>query len=332
MENTVKGVCSSRIKGFFLREAPPFSSKQEFNWERIRNVGVFGVTIFVLFILLLPDTPVEDAEFHEKALTGDVAKEPLSATPTEDTLVQLQKASGFSRSAPGSLAPYYYRSHNGGSGSGPGSSPNSNRDRNASMIISPDKGYAKGKLPLGSRIVFRINGAMTVTSRALPLVGVVVKDTIYENSLAVPEGAKLYGEVSFDDTTERANITFQTIIFPNGRERPISGIAIGADARIGLQGEVHSKAIRNVIGHTITRLVGAYAEGSISKGPLGASTGGHENGLRNAVSETAKDYTEGFGEALKKEEKWIELAEGTVAEVSLNQPFVFRDPGGISGF
>lgn len=328
MENTVKEVWTSRIKSFFLREAAPFSSKQEFHWERIRNVGVCGVIVFVVTILLLPDTPVENAEFHEKALTGDNVKEPLSATATEDTLVQLQKASGFSRSAPGSLAPYYFRSQNPGGSSG----PNSNRDRNASMIIGPDGGYPKGKLPLGSRIVFRINGAMTVANRALPLVGIVVKDTVYENNVAVPEGAKLYGEVSFDDTNERANITFQAIIFPNGRERPISGIAIGTDGRIGLLGKVHSKVIRNVIGHTITRLVGAYAEGSMSKGPLGASTGGYENGVRNAVSETAKDYTQEFGEALRKEEKWIELADGTVAEVSLNQPFIFRDPGGTSGF
>ncbi|HLE12144.1 MAG: hypothetical protein A2504_17865 [Bdellovibrionales bacterium RIFOXYD12_FULL_39_22] len=324
MENTVKENFPARIKKLFLKAPKPFSSRQEINWGMIRNVAIGGVVLFVFGILILPNKPNEELDFHENTQIEEAPKNAERITATEDTLAQLQATNGFSRTVADPLSAYGGRPQGGGE--------SSNRDRNTSMILAREGANAKGKLPLGSRIVFKIAEAMTVTKDAMPVVGVVVKDSVYENSVAIPEGSKLYGEISFDDSSERANINFQSIIYPNGRERSISALGIGADGRIGIEGDVHSKVLKNMIGHTLTRFVGAYAEGSMTRGQMGASTGGHENGLKNAVSETAKDYAESFGEEMKKEQKWIELQAGVVALAVLNQGFVFRDPGAVSGF
>ncbi|HLE12943.1 MAG: hypothetical protein A2504_13065 [Bdellovibrionales bacterium RIFOXYD12_FULL_39_22] len=317
----------NKIKNAFLKAPKPFSSRQEINWKTI--ITLCGVTLFlfVVVILVLPEKPKEELDFHETATIDETPNNAERITATEDTLAQLQATSGFSRSVADPLTAY----GNGGTAQG-GGGGGSNRDRNTSMILAREGATSKGKLPLGSRVVFKIAEAMTVTKQAMPVVGEVVKDVIYENSVAIPEGAKLYGEISFDDSSERANINFQSIIFPNGRERAISAIGIDADGRIGINGEVHSEILKNLMGHTITRFVGAYAEGAMTRGQMGASSGGHENGLKNAVAETAKDYAEGFGEEMKKEQKWIELPAGVVAEAVLNQGLIFKDPGAVNGF
>ncbi|HLE11835.1 MAG: hypothetical protein A2504_00555 [Bdellovibrionales bacterium RIFOXYD12_FULL_39_22] len=328
MENTVKESLSERSKKLFLKAPKPFSSRQEINWKSIGSVAGFCVFLFVVVVLILPEKPKDELDFHETATIEDIPKKAERLTATEDTLAQLQSTNGYSRSVAEPLTAYGEGAKSQGGSGGEGS----NRDRNTSMILAREGASAKGKLPLGSRIIFKIAEAMTIAKDAMPVVGVVVKDTIYENSVAIPEGAKLYGEISFDDSNERAKINFQSIIFPNGRERTISAIGIGADGRIGIDGDVHSEILKNLMGHTITRFVGAYAEGAMTRGQMGASSGGHANGLKNAVSETAKDYAEGFGEEMKKEQKWIELPAGTMAEAVLNQGFIFKDPGAVNGF
>jgi hypothetical protein len=55
------------------------------------------------------------------------------------------------------------------------------------------------------------------------------------------------------------------------------------------------------------------------------------NGLKNAVSETAKDRVDAFAQSLQKEVKWMELRMGSHSFAVLNQSFTFRDPGGDHG-
>ena len=69
----------------------------------------------------------------------------------------------------------------------------------------------------------------------------------------------------------------------------------------------------------------------MNTGMLGANQGGHENGLRNAVAQTATDRANAMGEDLQKERKWIELDGGTETTAVLSQPFTFRDAGATYG-
>jgi hypothetical protein len=64
---------------------------------------------------------------------------------------------------------------------------------------------------------------------------------------------------------------------------------------------------------------------------LGATQGGVQNGLDNAVAKTAQDRANAFGEDMKKEHQWIDLQAGTPVVAVLSQSFVFRDPGAMNG-
>jgi hypothetical protein len=94
---------------------------------------------------------------------------------------------------------------------------------------------------------------------------------------------------------------------------------------------VHSDALKNTIGQTLTRFVGAYAEGSMSRGALGATEGGSANGFKNAISETATERAQAWAEDMKKERMWIEIPSGSESWAVLTQAFVFRDPGSTFG-
>jgi hypothetical protein len=69
----------------------------------------------------------------------------------------------------------------------------------------------------------------------------------------------------------------------------------------------------------------------MSQGQLGASEGGHQNGMKKAVASTAKDRANAWAEDMNKEKKWIELQMGAEFYTVLNQPFLFRDPGATHG-
>jgi type IV secretory pathway VirB10-like protein len=165
----------------------------------------------------------------------------------------------------------------------------------------------------------------------MPVIGIVSKDVLQEGELAIPQGAKLFGEASFNDSTERADIAWRAIQLPDGRGRQISALGVGLDSQIGVEGRVHSEALKNAVGQTLTRFIGAYAEGSMQRGVLGASEGGSENGLKNAIAATAKDRAEAWAETMKKEKKWIEIDAGQEVSAVLTQAFPFREPGNTNG-
>ncbi len=196
------------------------------------------------------------------------------------------------------------------------------------MILSRSGNDAKNQLSAGTRIFVRLSDKIIVSTQAMPLIGIVMKDVNHDDGLAIPQGSKVQGSVSFDDGLERATISLTSIIFPDGRERQISAVAIGADEQLGVEGNIKSNAFQNTAGLALTRFIGAYAQGSMSSGQLGAQSGGSQNGMKNAISATAEDRASAYAEDMKKQKKWIELTNGTQFMAVLNQSFIYREPGG----
>ena len=165
----------------------------------------------------------------------------------------------------------------------------------------------------------------------MPVRGTVLRDVESENYVAIPSGSILLGEATFDEASERAQIKWGSIILSDGRERPISAIALGTDGEVGLKGSILSSGMKNALGQTLTRFVGAYAAGSINTGAFGANQGGHLNGMRNAVAQTATAQANDLGEDLQKEKKLLKLNAGLESVGIMTQLFQFRDAGVILG-
>lgn len=327
MEAVAKEVQLEGFKNYFLKQPKPFTSKREVNWAKVQTCAISFVAALIIGIMVIPSSEPDQDTFHEKAEKGSLAKAlPAENDPTQETIRQLQESQVNVRQIPGSLDYLYKPSSPAGSGGGHG-----NQDRSSSMILSRGGTDARTQLSAGTRVAIRLSGKVTIANQGMPVVGIVSNDVSAESGTAIPSGSKVLGDASFDEDSERASITWRSIILPDGRERPFSAIGVGHDGQVGVNGNVHSDGVKNAVGQTLTRFVGAYAAGSMNTGAFGANQGGNENGLRNAVAQTATDRANAMGESLQKERKWIELQSGAETFAILNQPFTFRDAGATYG-
>lgn len=302
----VKG--DGRLAKLFLAEKVPFSEKRDVNWRAVKWTALVLLSVFVLVVLVTPSDP-------EPTLEGEtVAVEAVKPREFETP----QDLGTSSRD----LSAYYSRPSYGG-----GQTPPS---RQGSMIVGRSGLDYRTQLPPGSRMRVKLLQGAIVSSDSMPIIGLVTEDVEQEFGVAIEKGAKLYGEASFDDSGDVATVIWSSIQMADGRERQISAIGVSLSGHVGVQGKVHSKRGQNVAGGMITRFIGAYAEGSVSRGVLGASQGGSKNGLKTAIAETAKDQADSYAQDLKREKRWIELESGTDCLAVLKQPFAFRDPGGYA--
>jgi hypothetical protein len=292
------------LKRLFLSEKVPFSEKRDVNWVAVKWTSLGLVTAFVVVILLTPSNPEPETNGD---VSGAVAAKPREAESQPEN-------SGSSRD----LSAYYARQQPTGS-----QAPS----RQGSMIVGRGGLDYRTQLPPGSRIRLRLLQGAIVSSESMPIVAIVVDDVEQESGTAIEKGSKVYGEASFDDAGDVASVSWTSIQMADGRERQLSAIGVSLSGHVGVQGRVHSKRAQNIAGGMISRFIGAYAEGSMSRGVLGFSQGGADNGLKTAVAETAKDQADSYASDLKKEKRWIELEAGAECLAVLKQPFAFRDPG-----
>lgn len=319
------------LEGFrkhFLKEAKPFVAKREVNWPKIRLAGIVTLSIVLFVILLWPSSQPDQETFHEKAEKGSLEQiKAAENDPTQETIRQLQESQANVRQVHGSLD-YLYKPS---SPTSSGGSSSSGQNRNSSMILGRSGTDSRTQLMSGTKVTIRLSGKTTIANGSMPVVGIITNDVSADSGVAIPSGSKALGDASFDSDNERASITWRSIILPDGRERPFSAVSMGRDGEVGIDGNVHSDGVKNAIGQTLTRFVGAYAAGSMNTGAFGANQGGNVNGLRNAIAATATDRANAMGEDLQKERKWIELASGTETTAVLTQPFTFRDAGATYG-
>lgn len=319
---------SQKMKLLLFKDAKFLSSKKEVNWKFVKLVSIVGVGVAVVVLLLLPEPKPEVREFHNKV--DDVAKAPEEKkeepNPNQDTWEQMKASQSSASSALRGVGSY--SSYLGGGSSGNGGS-GSSKNHNSSMVLSRAGSDSRLSLPSGSLMNVRIISRITVSTDPMPVMGIVTSDVVHDSMLAIPSGSKLFGEATFDESTEKAQVAWKSIVMADNRRRDIQAIAVTSDGQAGIYGDVRSNALKNVAGNTITRFIGAYAEGSMTRSMLGVSTGGVENGLKQAISETAKDQAEQYGNDLKKEKKWVEIEANTKANAVVTAPFQFRDVGVI---
>lgn len=306
-----------KLKAFFLRDKIPFAAKSDVNWTVVRNCLLGSLGVGILVVLCLPAPQLEQSTFHEKLEPGSSAPQEsrTAQDPTEQTIDQWNR---------GALPHQSRFTLEGGGG-------NQASDRNAPMILTRDGKDSKTQIPAGSRIAVRLREKATVSTTGMPVIGIVVNDYVHEDTVAIPKGSKLFGDVSFDQSSDRARMQWKAVELPDGRERQIAATSLGRDGQVGIEGNVHSNAVQNTVGATLSRFIGAYAEGSMQRGSWGGNPGGGDNGLKNAIAETAKDRADAFAEGLKKEKRWIELDAGAEFYAVLTSNFVFRDPGATYG-
>ena len=69
-------------------------------------------------------------------------------------------------------------------------------------------------------------------------------DISFLGKIMVPKGSKIIGTCNIEKSIDRVNVTFNTIVFPDGQEMKISGIALHTDGSGGIPGKVKKQKAR----------------------------------------------------------------------------------------
>ena len=314
VKQSVKSKILDKVVGIFIIDPVSFSTKRRINFRGLGWLLCGFLLVFCLVIFLVPAPEEQTRNYHER--TNESGNQTVGGQSGQTELSQNPLSAGAVHSAVAS----------GSVGGGGGTTTN---NRNTSMIIGRDNDLST-TLPPGTKFWVKLAQPATVTKRTLPVIGVIVSSVNGGNSVAIPENSQIFGEAMLDSESERASITWKSIMFPDGRSKTLSALALGEDNQAGVDGNYHSDALKNTTGQLVSRFVGGVAQGAITRTPFGASQGGIQNGLLQGVADTAKDRTDSWSEDMKKPRAWIELEAGARFQVILSQPFTYRDPGGVN--
>ncbi|MBV2169293.1 MAG: TrbI/VirB10 family protein [Bdellovibrio sp.] len=287
-----------RIKGLFVKKIS-FSQKTELKISSFKWMGLIFVLVFVCVVLLMPDeVPIQFSEKmdQEKVQSGDPTEQIEKKSATSSSLLWATPKREFSRSG-------YAAEVN----------------HNTSMMIGSSGGNAKTQLRSGTRLPLRILDKVIVSQDSVPVLAESLLDGATDSGLRLPAGTKFYGEATYTKGTDRASIVFKQISLPNGQIKGLAAKALGKDGQPGIEGRVYSDGVKNTAGQVLTTFVGGLAAGSIQTDIFGRSKGGLENGLLNAVAETARGKAQSYGENLKAEREWIEIRSGAECDALLSE-------------
>lgn len=302
---------SKKIKGLVVNE-PEGSAKTELNFKSLKIIALFALFIFLIVVFLLPNDPL--VEFSQK-----------TDSLRTDSNASAEMAAAAGGASEQSAASAIWGSPKMGLPSSQGGGGQINH--NTSMVLGSKNGNAKTQLRAGQRLSLRVLDKVIVSQESVPILAELMFDSATDSGLKLPAGTRFYGEASYQKGSSRAQIRFKQISLPSGQIRPISGLALGKDSQPGIPGRVFSDGMKNTAGQVITAFVAGLAAGSVETDFLGHSKGGIQNGLLTAVSATAKDRAQAYGEKLKTEREWIEIANGAECDAVLSDSLNLQEGG-----
>jgi hypothetical protein len=202
------------------------------------------------------------------------------------------------------------------------------RQYSASQLIGSDGTNPSGAdvLPLGSRILARLDDQLHSTETMTPAIATILDDGADPNgSVVVPAGTKAFGQASFDNSTQRMQIRFHTLVFADGHQSPISAIALFSDGSAGLVGSYHSSSGMQQAGRFISQfisgLAGGMREKQVTVGGQAFDKGTFKNGLLTGTADAASDQSRRIGQEMEGTKPYLEVPGGTEFQLFLDKEF-----------
>lgn len=97
---------------------------------------------------------------------------------------------------------------------------------------------------------FIFNAVLKTAIFSFNSISPVVAETEYDirflDKVMIPRGTKFIGHCNVEKTINRVNVTFTTMVFPNGQEIQFNGVALHTDGSGGIPGKI-VKANKNVL-------------------------------------------------------------------------------------
>lgn len=296
----------TQIADFFLNEEHPYS--------KVRTIKMFHVGIVfgaaIVFVLILGS--VFDSRAKKKAEEDQAAKDARRTNPSQQA-----GASTPPQSTGGGFLSL--RSTYSGR-------PTGQRERSATQIIKRGENAAD-VLPIGTMIHAELIGRVESVDSNSPVTAVLLEDALSPvQALVIPKGTKVIGSGQLDAGRERLQVRFHTLVFPEGEQYGISGLAAMLDGSSGLAGDFSSGAFKKNASQFIGTFVGGLAEGMKDRTAVGQigipfEPGSLKNGVLSGVADSSMNYAKTQSEQMGQGGASIKVPSGTRFILYLEKEF-----------
>ena len=157
-----------------------------------------------------------------------------------------------------------------------------------------------------------MNAVVSVNS-STPVIAAIASDDV---SREIPAGSKAIGSAKFDEAAKRINVTFHTIVYPDGEQHGVQGVAMMPDGSAGLAGDYSSGEGKRQFGRFMGYFVGGLADGmkartqgGVFSGPI--EPGSVRNGILNGVAQSAEDQAKQSSDSMGNTTASMSLPAGT---------------------
>src|SRR3990167_7817422 len=119
-------------------------------------------------------------------------------------------------------------------------------------------------IPSGTRIPALLSNRIFSFNVEAPVIALIDRDFKWKDKLLIPKGSKFLGEASVVKSIDRINVSFDILIFPEGKEVKVRAMALSPDGAGGIKGKVQKhrdiKALK-AVGETLLGGVSLFAGG-----------------------------------------------------------------------
>lgn len=298
----------TQMADFFLNEEHVYSKKRTIKIKHV--LWVLGGLAVLVFIL----GSVFDERVKRELAEADAEKEVANTTSTPVSAAQGTTPQGEYLSLPSS-----YMSLGGGR-------PSMQRQRSATQIIRRGENSAD-VLPMGSLIPAELIGRVESTDSSSPVQAIILEDVLSPvQAMVIPRGTKVIGSGQLDASRERLQVRFHTLVFPEGQQFGVSGLAAMPDGSSGLAGDFSSGAFKRNASQFIGTFVGGLAEGlkdrtAVGKFGIPLEPGGIKNGILNGVVQSTQNYSKSQTEQMGQAGASIKVPSGARFVLYLEREF-----------
>lgn len=288
-----------KVDKYFLEEVCPFTQRRRIKWHRVKGIA-FAVALAGL-VAILTFSPEEEREPRQNGVI----------TPsTLQTPVQQNDIDYSPLEKPYSLNPT--------------SRSKAPRQYSASQVVK--RGDSTNKLPTGSVIKASLVNTIVSTDANSPAIAQITEDIYWKSSLIIPRGAKAIGQGVLDDSTERLQIRFNTLVFPEGEQHSISALALLPDGSSGISGDFHSRRFPKQAGRFVGTFIGGLAQGLKDKDTHGQSgivfePGSLKNGILNGIANSSVDQANSITQNSERLKPYLQVSQGTAFLIYLEKEF-----------
>lgn len=146
-------------------------------------------------------------------------------------------------------------------------------------------------IPSGTRIPALLSNRIFSFNVEAPVIALIDHDFKLKDKVLIPKGAKFLGEASVVKSIDRINVSFDILIFPDGKEVRVRAMALSPDGAGGIKGKVQKhrdiKALK-AIGETLLGGVSLFAGGARSA-PFSMEDQLRLNLTQNLTNQAAQD-------------------------------------------